>query len=241
MPPSRKFYEVSRGEARATRSQREIHEACKITCCSVARRRHDFEQSSSPIARKPQKLYCSFGHEAKLHEQLSKSASVQSAGAIGLEEVFSRPSAPRSLALSAVKGEHRAQHLFTALLATVEGDNKRLHDEWLATAIEYKVRWERELTRRAREGITGPEPLPHPDDIIIDMNTDSVRVKGPMTKEDKVVWDQLRARKVDSDKTIAELKQMLRDNPDYEHRDLVMEDLEFERTIRAKIARVIPD
>jgi hypothetical protein len=147
----------------------------------------------------------------------------------------------RSLALSAVKGQQRAQHLFTALVATVEGDNKRLHDEWLETAIEYKVRWERELARRAREGITGPDPLPHPDDVIIDLKSGQVRLKGPMTKEEKIVWDELRARKRESDQTITELEQLLRDKPDYEHKDLVQEDLEFEHTIRAKIARVIPD
>jgi hypothetical protein len=32
-----------------------------------------------------------------------------------------------------------AQRLFTELLASVERDNKCPHDEWLSTAIEYKV------------------------------------------------------------------------------------------------------
>lgn len=147
----------------------------------------------------------------------------------------------RSLALAAVKGQQRAQRLFTELVATVEGGNKRLHDEWLETAIEYKVSWERELARRAREGITGPEPLPHPDDIVIDMNSGLVRLKGPMTKEEKVVWDELRARKEECDRTIAEHEKLLRENPDYEDKKFVLEDLGLERNIRAMIARVIPD
>src|SRR5690606_20452980 len=94
----------------------------------------------------------------------------------------------RSLAVNAAKGNQRAQRVFTQLLAAVERDNKKLHDEWLQTAINYKVEWDQELERRKRLGITGPAPLPHPDDIIIDMNTGSVRIKGPMTKEDKVKW-----------------------------------------------------
>ena len=56
----------------------------------------------------------------------------------------------RSLAVNAAKGNQRAQRLFTEILAATERDNKRLHDEWLETAIEYKVGWEIELDRRKR-------------------------------------------------------------------------------------------
>ncbi|MEO0682102.1 MAG: DUF5681 domain-containing protein [Pseudomonadota bacterium] len=91
----------------------------------------------------------------------------------------------RSLAVNAAKGRARAQELFTALLAAVERTNRRQHDEWLQTAIEYKVEWDRELERRRRMGIEGPEPLPHPDDVVIDLQEGRVRIKGPMTPEEK--------------------------------------------------------
>ena len=58
----------------------------------------------------------------------------------------------RSLAVNAAKGQHRAQRLFAELLASVESSRKILHDEWLETAIDYKVEWEKELERRARLG-----------------------------------------------------------------------------------------
>ena len=147
----------------------------------------------------------------------------------------------RSLALTAVKGQQRAQRLFTELLAMTEGANKRLHDEWLETAIEYKVSWERELARRAASRRNRTEPLPHPDDIIIDMNTGLVRITGPMTKEDKAVWDECRRRKAECDQTIAEHEQLLRDNPNHEHKHFLLEDLEHERRLRATISRVIRD
>jgi hypothetical protein len=38
------------------------------------------------------------------------------------------------------------------------------------------------LERREGFGITTPDPIPHPDDIIIDMKTGSVRMKGPSQK-----------------------------------------------------------
>lgn len=95
----------------------------------------------------------------------------------------------RSLAVNAAKGNQRAQRLFTQLLATIERDNKQLHDEWLETAINYKVEWERELDRRKRRGIEAPDPVPHPDHVVIDMSTGTVRITGPMTKEEKIAWD----------------------------------------------------
>jgi hypothetical protein len=95
----------------------------------------------------------------------------------------------RSLAVNAVKGNQRAQRLFTELLFTTERENKRLHEEWLNTAISYKVEWERELARRERLGIIAPDPLPHPDHVVIDMRSGQVAIKGPMSKEEKVQWD----------------------------------------------------
>ena len=97
----------------------------------------------------------------------------------------------RSIALAAAKGHQRSQRLFTEMLSSTERANKALHDEWLETAIEYKVDWERELERRARLGIVAPAPLPHPDDIVIDMKTGQVRIVGPFTKEEKAKWDKL--------------------------------------------------
>ena len=148
----------------------------------------------------------------------------------------------RSLAVNAAKGNQRAQRLFTALLGATERDNKRLHDDWLQTAIEYKVEWEKELERRKRLGIDdAPAPLPHPDHVIIDMQTGGVRITGPMTKEDKARWDMLRARKTESDHEIAELEKLLRDEPDYPYREQVLQDIEHEKKIRSLIARHLPD
>jgi hypothetical protein len=91
----------------------------------------------------------------------------------------------RALAVNAARGQHRSQHLFAELLSETERANKALSDEWLKTAIEYKHEWEEELERRERLGVSGPEPLLHPDDIEIDMKTGQVIVKGPMTKRGK--------------------------------------------------------
>lgn len=102
----------------------------------------------------------------------------------------------RSIAVNAAKGHARAQRLFSELLASTETSNKLLHDEWLDTAITYKVEWEKELRRREQLGITDlPEPLPHPDDVIIDMDAGTARIVGPATKEEKAQYDNFVRRR----------------------------------------------
>ena len=78
----------------------------------------------------------------------------------------------RAIAVNAVKGQQRAQRLFTEMLTTTERENRALHNEFLDAAMTYKIEWERELERRRQLGITDlPEPLPHPDHVVLDMQT----------------------------------------------------------------------
>lgn len=131
----------------------------------------------------------------------------------------------RSLAVNAAKGNQRAQRLFSELLAATETSNKQLYDEFLKTMIDYKVDWDRELERRKRLGINGPQPIPHPDHIEIDFNTGAVRVKGPMTKEEKAFLDKLRPRKSTLIAELKELEQELIDYPDHECRRIIEDDI----------------
>lgn len=81
----------------------------------------------------------------------------------------------RSVAVNAVKGQQRAQRLLAEPLTTTERQNRLAYDEWMDVAITYKVEWERELDRRERLGITDlPDPLPHPDHVVIDFRKDAV-------------------------------------------------------------------
>src|SRR5580704_9042773 len=102
------------------------------------------------------------------------------ARAVADGEIRSRPHGP-VLAASALRAQGTRPRM-------------REHHRRLPQGTAWRREWEQELARRAALGITGPEPLPHPDDIVIDTKTGQVIVKGPMTKEEKVVWDQMRAR-----------------------------------------------
>ena len=74
----------------------------------------------------------------------------------------------RSIAVNAAKGQSRAQALFAQIVSTAEAAERRRDFEYLEAAFRYKTEWTRILEDRARRGVSGPEPLPHPDDIIID-------------------------------------------------------------------------
>lgn len=96
----------------------------------------------------------------------------------------------RALAVNAAKGQHRAQRLFAEMLTATERQNKELADAWFNTALDYKIEWDRELDRRRQLGITDlPEPLPHPDQVKIDMNTAEAWIQGPATKDEKAQLD----------------------------------------------------
>jgi hypothetical protein len=145
----------------------------------------------------------------------------------------------RSLAVNAAKGQHRAQQLFAELVTMTERANKALHDGYLQTAIEYKVDWERELERRRTFGINASDPIPHPDDIVIDMKTGEVKINGPMTKEEKGVWDSLRQRLEDCHAEIKELQKLAADPESENYRHIIEGEIAFETKLRDRIAGVI--
>ncbi len=145
----------------------------------------------------------------------------------------------RSVAVNAVKGHQRAQRLFTELLGSTEGANKRLHDEWMDAALTYKLEWERELERWQRLGISGPEPLPHPDHINVDVRAGTARIRGPATKEEKVEWDLWVDRKRMFVEELRELE-ALRDSPQCRNRSSVLDEIESTKKVLEIIGQAVP-
>ena len=90
----------------------------------------------------------------------------------------------RAVATNAAKGNNRAAILFTTLVSKTESENKKLASEAFVSALDYKELWTKELKRRTRLGISLPDPVPHPDDIVIDARKMEIRIAGPMTKDD---------------------------------------------------------
>lgn len=145
----------------------------------------------------------------------------------------------RSLALNAAKGQHRSQRLFSELLHRTETALKARHDAGVEQAFEYKVEWERELERRSRLGIIAPEPLPHPDDIELDMSTGSIRFRGPFTKEQHAAWVMLAKRRDVAEEEIALFQKELATITDKRTRQFFEERIAFETQLRDQIIDTI--
>jgi hypothetical protein len=148
----------------------------------------------------------------------------------------------RTLAVNAAKGNNRAQKLFTEMLSQTERFRRERQEEFLQIAIQYKTGWEQELAYRARHGIVDTEPLPHPDDVLINMNTGEVRYVGPLTKEEKDRWERLMLAKQTLREDIAEMDAYVSETRmGKTTRDTFEGFLEQNRASMEKIRTVLPD
>jgi hypothetical protein len=97
----------------------------------------------------------------------------------------------RSMGVSAMKGNRLAQATMAELVRGIEEEDRQLRTSHFAAACEYKLTWEQALEEARRHGLPEPTPLPHPDDVIIDLRRAEVRYAGPATPEEKKRWDNL--------------------------------------------------
>lgn len=93
----------------------------------------------------------------------------------------------RRITISAAQGNPRAQRQFTDLVKEAERLVSLQEGNFLETVMAYKITWTAELATRAAQGLTGPAPLPHPDDLIVDFQSGEVMVVGPMTPDQKTM------------------------------------------------------
>lgn len=96
----------------------------------------------------------------------------------------------RAMAMNALKGNRLAQKNLAELIGKVETKDFETQLSSFRSAVAYKDEWEAEFERCDALGIPRPEPVPHPDDIVLDVNTASARYRGPMTKADKEVFEE---------------------------------------------------
>lgn len=145
----------------------------------------------------------------------------------------------RSVSVNAARGQHRAQRLFTELVGAIEAEDRAGLQELYVTAIDYKTRWERELERRARLGVEGPEPVPHPDDILIDARTGLVYFSGPMTPHEKAAFDKVEALKLDCESEIARLRSELEGPLTRSRKAHLRAELETEERLHANVVKAL--
>jgi Family of unknown function (DUF5681) len=131
----------------------------------------------------------------------------------------------RALAVNAARGQLRSQQVFTKLLTETERDRKALTDRLFDMALDYKLKWEQELERRKALGVTGPEPLPHPDDVKLDFRTSGVKFLGPLLKEHKAELDRLYDLAEQADREIASLSEQAKKTRSKSYRTSVEDEI----------------
>ena len=119
----------------------------------------------------------------------------------------------RSVALNAAKGQQRAQRMFTDLLQCVEREKRAFYEELLQEAVQYKEKWEGEIERCRKQGLPEPEPVPHPDDVVINRSTGVVEFHGPVMAEEKRYLDQLEADHADYSRLAKKIEAALNTKP----------------------------
>jgi hypothetical protein len=98
----------------------------------------------------------------------------------------------RSLSVNAAKGNVRATREFIAAARAAEREETAERSAVLAGMIEYTLKYEADVKRRKELGIKGPDPLIHPDDLVIEQATGKLHIRGPATAEETARWQQLR-------------------------------------------------
>lgn len=120
----------------------------------------------------------------------------------------------RKLAVAAANGNVRAQQTYLSLVIGAEADRRVATMEMMKAAVEYKHQWVEELAERSRTGATGPEPYPHPDDVIIDPKTGEVRFEGPASEEQHAAQESSRAGKVEFFRDLQRVEAELESDPE---------------------------
>jgi hypothetical protein len=106
--------------------------------------------------------------------------------------------AMRALAISAMKGSRLSQKALAEITKEAEARAAEERLTVMENAFEYKQKWTAEIERCRRLQLAEPTPLPHPDDIQIDLRTGHVRTQGPLDEQEKREWDKRLARRDDA-------------------------------------------
>ena len=69
--------------------------------------------------------------------------------------------------------------------------------------MEYKTGWKENIEWAQARGIAEPQPIPHPDDIIIDFHSPAVFINGPKTKQEKARWEGKLQRRQDAQEEVS--------------------------------------
>jgi hypothetical protein len=135
----------------------------------------------------------------------------------------------RKVAVNAANGNTRAQRIYLDLVIGAEADRSAAAAELLRAAVEGKEYWAGIFAEYDRRGIDRPEPIPHPDDVVINYKTGEVQIKGPVMTEQKEAREMALYNKKEFEKDLKICINAMEADPD---------NLELRRTHR-ELAKIV--
>src|SRR5258706_5514018 len=120
----------------------------------------------------------------------------------------------RKVAVNAANGNTRAQRTFLGLVMGAETDRSAANAELLRVAVEGKEYRAAVFADCDRRGIDRPDPVPHPDDVVIDYKTGEVRINGPVMTEQKDWRETLIAAWPDYEQNLKHVAEAMKADPD---------------------------
>jgi len=149
--------------------------------------------------------------------------------------------AVRALAISAMKGSRLSQRALSELVLQVEDRKASERLTMMENAFEYKQKWRAELDRRRRTGSNEPDPIPHPDDIIVNMYTGHVHTAGPLDEHEKRDWDKRLARRAEAQDEVNAFAESYRKARSAKKKAMWLSEWHFEQRIFDIINDSLPD
>jgi hypothetical protein len=155
---------------------------------------HKFQKGRSgnpngrPKRKKPKPAEVDTGFGCKAAEEFLRMEAYRTVTIREGDKVLELPAIQavfRAMGVAAMKGNRFVQKTLAEMVTKMEADHHATKFELFSTMFDYKHKWDEEIERCRRLGLPEPEPVPHPDDVILDLNTGDVKILGPSTKEEK--------------------------------------------------------
>ena len=140
--------------------------------------------------------------------------------------------------MNAIKGNNRAAYVFSTLVSKTEADNRKLASEGFFSALNYKDLWTKELERRKRLKLKLKDPIPHPDDIIIDARKLTFRIAGPMTRDDIPLYQFAAQLLVAYDQSNVEIAEKIEASMEVEYKKKLERKLVQQTELSAELRRL---
>ena len=158
------------------------------------------------------------------------------------DEVIELPmiqAALRSLGVAAVKGDHRAQLAFADMVKAVQTQRSEELEAFYLEVYKYKEHWLEVFADCDRAGQPRPEPIPHPDDVVLNDCTLQVRFNGPIDLQQKAKWDDIASKRQGFLEEVEYLKSLPHSSP--EEKAVIDEDLAHNKHMCDLLRAIAPD